>query len=150
MPVIQLLDEIKEHARTTTGKLVQARDVYVFEIVVAERRVFLSRTRLTYVARFRIDEERKELRFCEALKETGFGLSGGGGAGMTPGAGMKTETYRTGFGRPRDATIEERSALFGKRYVYAFDFSTFRDHLRQIAEGHGYTFRYQVTPTSSW
>ena len=111
---------------------------------MAERKAFLSRKKLTYIARWRVDDAGREVRFTEMLKESGFGLSGGD-SGMPPGFGFKAETYHTGFGKPRDGTIEEQSNLFGKRYSYSFEFGKVRKELERIAAGGGYAFKYQVT-----
>ncbi|MHB8159666.1 MAG: hypothetical protein ACYDGS_04125 [Thermoleophilia bacterium] len=56
----------------------------------------------------------RTIRFSEMLKESGSGVSGGGGfdGDMSPGFGFKKETYKTGAG-PREGTIEEQSTLFG-------------------------------------
>ena len=110
------------------------------EAVIAERKAFLSRKKLTYICRFRVDEAAKEVRFFEMLKESGFGLSSGGGdEGMSAGFGFKKETYNT-FGKERTGTIEEQSRLFGKDYAYTFDFGPFREAARKAAEGAGYRF----------
>ncbi|MGC8849566.1 MAG: ribonucleoside-triphosphate reductase [Candidatus Bathyarchaeia archaeon] len=108
------------------------------EFKVAERKVFLAKKTLTYVAHLRIDEPDKTVRFHETLKETGMGLSTGD-VDTTPGIGFKTEKYKL-TGKERQGTIEELSKLFGKEYKYTFDFSTFRERIKEAVEDSGYKF----------
>ena len=138
------VDEIERFLERIPATLKEKRGVYSVEFTVAERKTFLSKKRLTYSARFRIDEEKKELRFTEMLKESGAGLSSGDGE-PGPGFGFKKETYKTGAG-PREGSIEEQSRLFGQEYSYAFDFSTVRTFIEAEAAKAGYTFKYHITP----
>jgi hypothetical protein len=108
------------------------------EAVIAERKAFLSKKKLTYICRFKVDEPAKEVRFFEMLKESGFGVSSGGGE-VSTGFGIKKETYNT-FGKERTVSIEEQSKLFGKDYSVKFDFGAFRGAVRKAAEGAGYRF----------
>ncbi len=112
----------------------------LLEAKLAERKVFMSKKTLTYKARLRVDEQNKVVRFFEMLKETGMGLSSGGGPGdMSPGFGFKTETYKTGT-KTREGNIEEQSRLFGKDYKYSWDYSNVRKTVEQEARGAGYSF----------
>ena len=139
-----MIEQIQQYARGLGGSLSEKKGIFTLEIPVAERKAFLSRKKLAYIARWRVDDAGREVRFTEMLKESGFGLSGGD-SGMSPGFGFKAETYSTGFGKPRDGTIEEQSNLFGKRYSYSFEFGKVRKELERIAAGGGYAFKYQVT-----
>ncbi|RJQ42708.1 MAG: hypothetical protein C4534_09735 [Gaiellales bacterium] len=104
----------------------------------------MSKKKLEYVAKFRVDDEDRVLRFSEMLKETGSGVSGGGMDGDTsPGFGFKKESYRTGGG-PREGTIEEQSNLFGKKYEYTFRFGDIRNRFERLAAENGYSFEYRV------
>lgn len=141
-----LTDELKKVAKTVSADLKEKKGLYTLEYVVAERKAFLSKKKLTYIAKFRVDEGKKELRFTEMLKEAGSGVSMGGfDDDMTPGFGFKKETYKTGLG-PREGTIEEQSKLFGKEYSYTFDFGKIRGLIEQEAAKAGYSFKYQLTP----
>lgn len=112
----------------------------LLEAKIAERKVFMSKKTLTYKARLRVDEQDKVVRFFEMLKETGIGLSSGGGPDdMSPGFGFKMETYKTGT-RTREGTIEEQSKLFGKDYTYSWDYSNVRRTAEQEARNAGYSF----------
>ena len=79
-------------------------DVTMRQYTVAERKSFLSKKKLAYIAKYRIDEAKKEVRFTEMFKESGSGFSSGEDAGF----GFKKETYKTGFGG-NEGTIEEQS-----------------------------------------
>ena len=139
-----LLDDIKAIA-AEAGEISEKKGAYALRIVVAERKAFLSKTKLEYIATFRVDDEAKVLHFSEMLKEVGSGLSSGGGDDMSPGFGFKTETYKTGMG-PREGSINEQSDLFGKKYDYTFDFKTIRTRFEGQAAAAGYSFDYQITP----
>ena len=141
-----VLDEIKKLAESMGVKLEEKNGVYTLKTVVAERKAFLSQKKLEYIAKLRLDEENKKLKFTEMLKESGSGLSMGGGMDdMTPGMGFKMQTFKTGVGGPREGTIEEQSALFGKQYQYKFDFKTIREKVKGVTEKNGWVFRYQIT-----
>ncbi|MBU1049152.1 hypothetical protein KKG90_03905 [Candidatus Bipolaricaulota bacterium] len=135
-----LIDGIKTFVKGLPATMNEKRGVYSFEAVVAERKAFLSKKKLTYCAKFRVDDDVKELRFTEMLKESGSGVSGG-----DAGTGFKKESYRTGTG-PRQGSIEEQSKLFGAHYSYTFDFSRVRAFIENETVKAGYTFSYQITP----
>lgn len=139
-----LLDEIQRIARDRGATLGERGGVHTFRLLVAERKVFLSRRRLEYIAWFRVHEDAREVRFSEMLKESGSGLSGVGDD-MAPGFGFKTEVYKTGMGG-RDGTIEEQSRLFGKTYAYSFDFRAIQEEIAGAARAAGYEFSYRITP----
>lgn len=146
---MDLRQTITEMAKTVPGQFEPQKDGSSrMEAVIAERKAFLSKKKLTYVCRFRVDEPAKEVRFFEMLKESGFGVSSGGGDGeMSAGFGFKKETYNT-LGKERSGTIEEQSKLFGKDYSYSFDFGTFRNSVRKAAETAGYRFEVKLTEKS--
>ena len=135
-----LVDEIKKFVEGIPATLKEKRGVYSVGFTVAERKVFLSKKKLTYSAKFRVDEEKKELRFTEMLKESGFGMSSG-----DSGFGFKKESYKTGTGS-REGSIEEQYKLFGAQYSYTFDFSKVRTFVEKEAVKAGYAFKYQITP----
>jgi hypothetical protein len=118
--------------------LAEKRGTYSFSFVVAERKSFLARKKLTYSAQFRIDDERKELRFTEKLTESGAGMSSGD-TDLGPGFGVKRETYKTTL-RSRDGTIEEESKLFQAKYSYTFDFARVHGFFAAEAAKAGYAF----------
>ena len=136
-------DAIREFVERIPATLKEKRGVYSVEFAVAERKTFLAKKRLTYSARFRIDDEKRELRFTEMLIESGSGVSAGSDD-LGPGFGLKRETHKTGTG-PREGSIEEQSRLFGAQYSHTFDVS----HVRALIESEtvkaGYTFNYPIT-----
>ena len=141
-----LLENLNKIAAGIPAEIKQEKDKYVMQYLVAERKAFLSRKKLTYKAQFKIDEEKKELRFTEMLKESGFGLSSGGGdMGMSPGFGFKKEVYKSSFSEGREGSIEEQSNLFGKQYNYTFDYAAIRKQFEAAAKEAGYQFVYKVT-----
>lgn len=115
---------------------------------IAERKVFLSKKKLNYTAKFRIDNEAKTIVFSEYLAEKSSGLSTGGGgfdADMSPGFGFKANTYKTGTGG-LEGSIKEQSVLFGKDFTYDFDYQEVRKNIEAIATEAGYTFNYKILP----
>ena len=137
-----IVDAIKEFVEGLRATLKEKRGVYSVQVVVAERKAFLSKKKLTYSAKFRVDEDKKELRFTEMLKESGSGVSSGDSE-FGSGFGFKRETYKTGKGA-REGSIEEQSTFFGKQYSYTVDFSAVRTAIEREAIKSGYTFTYQV------
>ena len=140
---MNFLQEIQKIAGDLPGELKEDRGEFTLEYVVAERRAFLSRKKLVYRAKFRIDDQNREVRFTELLKERGFGLSSGD-ADISPGFGFKKETYKVGAAG-REGTIEEQSDLFGRKYDYKFDFAKVRKQLEEKARGAGYKFTYKIS-----
>jgi hypothetical protein len=142
---MDLLDGIKGLAQNAGAALEEKKGVYTFRILVAERKAFLSKKRLEYIAKFRIDHNTKEVMFTELLKESASGLSSGSDPdGMSPGFGFKASVYKTEMGG-REGTIEEQSTLFGKTYEYKFDFTTIRGQFASMAQSANYGFKYQIT-----
>lgn len=141
------IDEIRKIAEGMSAELKEKKGVWTMKAVIAERKAFLSKKKLEYIARFRLDDGSKTIRFSEMLKESGSGISSGGGfdSDMSPGFGFRKETYKTGAG-PREGTIEEQSSLFGKDYDYKFDFKEIRDSIEAVAAANGYSFDYKITP----
>ena len=143
---MSLVNEINRIAAEISADLKESKGAYTLECVVAERKGFLSRKKLVYRARFKIDEEKKELRFTEMLKESGWGLSSGD-ADQSPGFGFKKETYKQGLG-PKEGTIEEQSRMFGEKYQYKFELGKIRKAIEEQAKILGYKFSYHITELS--
>jgi len=140
-----ILDDIKQLAEKNGTQLSEKKGVYTFKIMVAQRKAFMSLKTLEYIAQFRINDEQKEVKFTEMLKESGSGLSMGGDMdNMSPGFGFKAGVYKTGMSG-RQGSIQEQSNLFGKTYEYKFDFGAVRKQIEAMAAGQGYKFSYQIT-----
>lgn len=142
-----LLGEIKKSLENRDGKWNEKKGPWDFSATIAERKAFLSKKKLTYSLRLRIDDGAKIVKFSEMLVEAGSGLSSGVDfdSGMSSGFGFKTESYNT-FGGKRQGTIEEQSLLFGKDYSYTFDFNEIRSKIKDLVEKAGYKFDYQILP----
>lgn len=139
-----LLDQIKEYAKSLPVELKEKGGICELKQVVAERKVFLSKQKLEYQAKFRIDDAHKTVKFTEMLKEAASGLSTGGDMDTGPGFGFKTTVTKTGLGG-REGTIVEQSSLFGKKYEYSFDFKKIRSRIEELTNSAGYEFKYQLT-----
>ncbi|PIT97489.1 hypothetical protein COT77_01210 [Candidatus Berkelbacteria bacterium CG10_big_fil_rev_8_21_14_0_10_41_12] len=141
-----LLDDIKKVADGISAEVKEKGGAYTLRATIAERKAFLSRKKLSYIAKFRIVEDDKTVKFTEMLKEVGSGLSMGGNMDdMSPGFGFKKESYNTTSGT-REGLIEEQSKLFGKDYSYNFDYAKVRKEIEAAAKTAGYKFAYQITP----
>ena len=139
---MSITDELRNIVSKIPAQLNEKKGIYAFEVPIAERKAFLSKQKLVYSAKFRVDEANKEVRFTEMLKESGAGVSSS--SEMSPGFGFKKESYNTLSG-PREGTIEEQSNLFGKKYEYKFDFGAIRKEFESKAKEKGYKFTYKVT-----
>ena len=135
-----LAEEIKRFAESIYVGMEEKRGVYELSFIIAERKTFLTKQKLEYRAKFRIDDINKVVNFTEILKESGAGLSTGQ---PTLGFGFKKETYK--IDKKREGTIEEQSNLFGKKYEYKFDFKTIRSKIEDMVKKAGYQFKYQIT-----
>ena len=116
------------------------------EAVLAERKAFLSKKKLTYKCKARVDEGARVVRFWEMLIEKGSGVSSGGDD-FGPGGGFSAGTYKTG-GKERSGSIETVSSLFGKDYSYQWDFAAVRTGLQQVAAAAGYSWETVLNPKS--
>lgn len=146
---MSLTESIKTYADELNGDLSEKKGIYTMEILVAERKAFLSKKKLRYIAKFRIDDDAEQLKFTEMLAESGSGLSSGGNdfdGGISAGFGFKTESFNTLKGGQREGSIEEQSNLFGKDYSYDFDYKAIRAKFEILAKSEGYSFKYQITP----
>ena len=141
---MNLLEDIGQVFAAFPAKFSDAKGVFTVEYVVAERKAFLSKKKLTYIAKYRLADDTREIHFTEMLKESGSGLSSGGNFDDSPGFGFKKETYKIGGGL-NERSIEEQSVLFGKQYSYSFDFKTIRAAIEKKAQDAGYAFKYHIT-----
>ncbi|PIY17199.1 ribonucleoside-triphosphate reductase [Candidatus Dojkabacteria bacterium CG_4_9_14_3_um_filter_150_Dojkabacteria_WS6_41_13] len=114
-----------------------------FSKVIAERKAFLSKKKLEYSGKIKINEETKEVVFSDMLKESGSGLSMGSDSDMSSGFGFSASTYSMG-GNGRSGTIEEQSTLFGKTYSYTFEYEEVRTMVEELCKKEGYTFKYSI------
>ena len=138
---MSLREEVKEILGKYPGKLKEKRgNIFAIDLLVAKRKVMLNISRLTYSCRFKIDDDKNEIRFFEILKESGAGMSSGGYDEFGSGFGFKTE--KTGLkGKERTGTIKQQTDLFGKKYEYEFDFGKIREEIKALADKSGYGFK---------
>ncbi|PKL31413.1 hypothetical protein CVV43_02805 [Candidatus Saccharibacteria bacterium HGW-Saccharibacteria-1] len=143
-----MIEEVQQALSNYDGTWKEKNGVWEFNSVIAERKAFLSKKKLTYQAKMRIDSVNKIINFSEMLIEAGSGLSSGGGGfddGMSTGFGFKAETYNTMSGA-REGNIEEQSNLFGKKFEYKFDYKDIRAKIEELAKNAGFEFKYQILP----
>jgi hypothetical protein len=135
-----LQEQLLDLSKTFPSPLEENKDgTLSLEFIVAERKSFLTRKKLLYRCRLRLDDQIRAVKFFEILKESGFGLGGGGDGDLEPGFSFKKETYKMS-GKEREGTIEELSRFFGQEYKYSFDYSTIRNSIKKAAEEAGYSF----------
>lgn len=132
-----LSQDILDYAQEISADIKEKKGVYTLSLIVAERKAFLSKQKLTYRAKFRIDDPQKLVNFTEMLLESS--------SGMNAGTDFQTQNYRTGKGGQQESVIEKQSVQFGKKYTYDFDFKTIRGKIEALAEEAGYDFQYQIT-----
>ncbi len=143
MSISPVIEECKQALASYSGKWNEKKGLWEYSAIIAERKAFLSKKKLTYSMKMRIDEGVKTVKFSEMLVEAGTGFSSGGD--FDSGFGVKTESYNT-FSGSRSGTIQEQSTLFGKDYSYGFDYAEIRNKIQTITEQAGYKFEYQVLP----
>jgi hypothetical protein len=142
---MELRKALADIGRSLTAELVPQKDGSLkLEAVVAERKSFLSKRKLTYICRLRVDDPARQVRFFEMLKESGFGVGGGGDVDGGAGFGVKKEVYSSS-GRVSRANLTEQSTLFGKDYSYKLDFGKFREAVRQACVAAGYAFEVKLS-----
>jgi len=131
---MSLKEKLIEVSKSFPAEFEEQRDgLLILQFVVAERKVFLLKKKLTYKCKIRIDDIEKVVTFFEMLRESSIGLSGGAGVGFTK------ETYGL-KGKEREGNIEEQSRLFGKDYKYSFDYKKIRETTKEEAKKAGYSF----------
>lgn len=142
-----MIEQLKKSLADYKGEWLERKGVWEFEATIAQRKTFLSKKKLTYSAKMKIDDEGKTIKFSEMLIEGGSGLSSGGefDDGISPGFGFKTQSYNTMSGT-REGTIEEQSNLFGKKFEYNFNYKEIRGKVEEEAEASAYKFEYQILP----
>ena len=142
-----MIEEIKKALESFDGEWKEKKGVWEYSATSAERKAFLSKKKLTYSAKMRIDDDAKVVKFSEMLIEAGSGLTSGGGYddGMSTGFGFKTESYNTTRGA-REGSIQEQSNLFGKKFEYKFDYKEIRSKAEEAAKSADYRFEYQILP----
>ena len=133
-----LTQSIQQFAGSIPAELKEKKGVFTLAFTLAERKAFLSKQKLTYQAKFRVDDKAKLVKFTEMLKESSSGMESGG-------TSFKTESFKTGKGGQLESVIDQQADLFGKRYDYTFDFKTIRSKIKELAEAEGYAFEYQIT-----
>lgn len=120
----------------------QKHDTVRLERVVAERKVMLGRTTLTYRATITIDDARRAVAFTEMLTEKGSGMtSGGDDDSIGTGFGIQTTSYNTRRSTIAD-TIEDQARQYASHYVLDFPYARVREVVGQIAQAAGYGYRY--------
>ncbi|GAB4114729.1 MAG: hypothetical protein Kow00103_08870 [Candidatus Caldatribacteriota bacterium] len=131
---MSLKDDLMEVSKSFPVQFQEQKDgSLVLQFVIAERKVFLSKKKLTYKCKLRVNEEKKEVTFYETLNESSIGLS------SDTGFSIKKETYGI-KGKEREGGIEEISKLFGKSYNYTFDYKKIREAVKKEAEKKNYSF----------
>lgn len=139
----KILRKVQEALGELPGNFERKKEVFCLDVVIAERKAFLSKQKLSYTARFRVDEAAREVSFNEKLEEQKSGFGAGGIDDISPGFSFKkTSTKSTMEGL--EGVIDEQSTLFGKQYSYTFDYKKVRAAVKQAAESEGYSFRYKI------
>jgi hypothetical protein len=131
---MSLLEEIKTFAAGIPADFKEKKGLCELNFVVA----FLSKEKLTYTAKFRVDDTGKLVKFTEMLKESSSGMTNSGSS-------FSTTSFKTGKDGRSESVIEQQANQFGKKYDYQFDFKTVREKIEALAQTAGYDFQYQIT-----
>jgi hypothetical protein len=134
---MDLLQSIQAYAKSIPTDFKEKKGSCELSFTVAERKTFLSKQKLTYQAKFRINDQEKTVHFAEMLKEASSGMDASGG--------FQATSFSTGKGGQQNSVIEQQSDQFGKKYDYQFDFKAVRGKIEDLAREAGYEFSYQIT-----
>ncbi len=134
-----LADQVNAYAQGIPAQIKEKKGLYTIQYTVAERKAFLSKQKLEYQARLRVDDASQTVMFSELLTESSSGMD-------SPGMSFQTESYKTGKGGRQESTIEQQADLFGKKYDYRFDFKAVRGKIEELSRAAGYEFKYQIAP----
>ncbi|HUV16155.1 MAG TPA: hypothetical protein VMW28_06295 [Pelolinea sp.] len=135
---MDLIKNMEAYAKSIPAEFKEKKGSCELSFTVAERKAFLSKQKLTYQAKFRVDEKEKFVRFTELLKESSSGME-------SQGMSFSTTSFKTGKGGQQESLIEQQSDFFGKKYDYSFDFREIREKIEALAKEAGYDFQYQLT-----
>jgi hypothetical protein len=135
--LMTLAQEILGYSQDISADVKEKKGSYTLSLIVAERKTLLSKQKLTYQAKFRIDDPEKLVKFTEKLVESS--------SGMNAGTDFQTQSFRTGKGGKQESVIDKQSKQFGKKYSYDFDFKNIRGKIESLTEEAGYDFQYQIT-----
>ncbi|MCX7828036.1 MAG: hypothetical protein N2315_02390 [Thermanaerothrix sp.] len=138
-----ILKAAQDAISSVNGKFEKKGDVFCLNVMIAERKAFLSKQSLWYTARFKVDEASKQVTFTEMLEERKSGLGAGDLDGISQGFSFKKTVTKSGTDG-LEGFIDEQSDLFGKKYSYSFDHKAVREAVRRAAEAEGYSFKYSI------
>lgn len=125
-----MLETIASICQGLGGTLEEKKGVHTMRAVIAEQKGFLSKKRLEYIAKFRIDEPGQQITCTEMLKESRSGLVS---AGVDDAPGFQGHT------------IAQQAAALAKKYEFAFDPAGIRPQIEAAAAAAGYRCSYQLT-----
>lgn len=138
-----IVQKVREKIAGIPGDFQDKKEVFCLDCVIAERKAFLSKQKLSYTARFRVDDAAKEVTFTEILKESKSGLGAGGADDISPGFSFRKSSVASGPGG-LEGVVDQQASLFGKKYDYTFDYKRVRAAVRETAEEEGYSFTYKI------
>lgn len=138
-----IVQKVREGIKGIPGYFENKKEVFCLDSIIAERKAFLSKQKLSYTARFRVDDIAKEVTFTEMLKEEKSGLGAGGMDDLSPGFSFKKTSFSSGPGG-LEGVVDQQSSLFGKKYDYTFDYKKVRAAVKEAAEAEGYSFTYKI------
>ncbi|GAB6280363.1 MAG: ribonucleoside-triphosphate reductase [Thermovirga sp.] len=138
-----IIQIVKSKIQDIPGDFQDKKEVFCLDCVIAERKAFLSKQKLSYTARFRVDDAVKEVTFAEMLKEEKSGLGAGGADDMSPGFSFRKSSFSSGPGG-LEGVVDQQSSMFGKKYDYTFDYKRVRTAVKEAAEKEGYSFIYKI------
>jgi hypothetical protein len=137
-----LVGEIMRFAQAAGFTVQQSAHQLTLERVVAERKTFLSSAKLEYRATVSLDEGRRTARFTELLKESGAGLTSGGGDDGDFGTASGFSFQKSSFNSRKDGigeSIEEQAARFGTKYAPGFPYAEVKGHIARACAAAGYS-----------
>ena len=136
---MELIDSIVAFAKSVGAEVKVKRDTVEIQKIVADRKTFLSKEKLTYQAKLRVDQKENMVHFFESLKESSAGMS-------SPGVSVQKTKYKVGLSGQQESEFEQQAEFLGQKYDYQFDFKTVRTSIEKYSREAGFDFHYQVIP----
>lgn len=116
--------------------------LYEVSSVIAQKKGFFSSGKLTFSAKFRVNEAAREVIYNESLIEKIMGLEAKYGRGFSRFGMRKLKTGAEPGGM--ESIFSDGSDLLKKRDGYTFKFRQIRQAVKKAVEEEGYTFRHHL------
>jgi len=138
-----LIDDISLIASEISAELTEDKGVFTLKYDVGEKGVLITKQNFAYIANFRIDEKKKELRFTEKLNETDYRFSAGADAAKSLGFGFLNKHIKPNVAVPKEATGKKPPEPSVEDDGPVVNFAEIKGMIEAAAVKAGYTYKYK-------